>query len=191
MNLNRKVGEMSYDGLITDLTPPVQVRGRTIRKLAVAANYARGTILTRSSIDNKLVILGTTAAGAADAVPATYALTEDAAIAAGKTYYTRSGSEGSYVYTAVTEPAVENIATYYEMTAPGSPAVNAEVLVVDCILCDDTDIGTADDINAAVYTAGCFDPGKVTAKDGYTITETDKDELRMRDIVFKAVAEAN
>lgn len=191
MNLNRKVGEMSYDGLITDLTPPVQVRGRTIRKLAVAATYARGTILAKSSVDDKLVILGTTAAGAVDAIPATYALTEDDAITAGKTYYTRSGTEGAYVYTAVASPVVGDIATYYEMATPGSPAVNAEVLVVDCILCDDTDVGTAEDINAAVYTAGCFDPGKVTVKDGYTITETDKDELRMRDIVFKAVSEAN
>lgn len=130
MNLNRKVGEMSYDGLITDLTPPVQVRGRTIAKLAIAATYARGTILAKSTNSGKLFILGSTPAA-------------------------------------------------------------GDTLTPDGILCDDTEIGTTDDINVAVYTAGCFDPGKVTVADGYTITETDKDELRMRDIVFKAVAEAN
>lgn len=130
MNLNRKVGEMSYDGLITDLTPPVQVRGRTIAKLAAAATYARGTILAKSTDSGKLLILGSTPAG-------------------------------------------------------------GDTLTPDCVLCDDTEIGTADDINVAVYTAGYFDPGKVAVKDGYTITETDKDELRMRGIVFKAVAEAN
>lgn len=130
MNLNRKVGEMSYDGLITDLTPPVQVRGRTIAKLAAAATYARGTILAKSTNSGKLFILGSAPAG-------------------------------------------------------------GDTLTPDCVLCDDTEIGTADDINVAVYTTGCFDPGKVAVADSYTITETDKDELRMRGIVFKAVTEAN
>jgi hypothetical protein len=43
-----------------------------------------------------------------------YVLTSDTAIDANKTYYTRSGSEGAYVYTKVASPVVENIATYYE-----------------------------------------------------------------------------
>ncbi len=47
----------------------------------------------------------------------TYALTEDDDIVEGKTYYTRSGSEGSYTYTAVENPVVGNIDTYYEVTA--------------------------------------------------------------------------
>lgn len=41
-----------------------------------------------------------------------------------------------------------------------------------------------------MYTAGCFDPGKVIVADEYTITEGDLDALRMRDIVFKAAAPA-
>ena len=126
--LNRKVGEMNYDGLITDLNPPVQVRGGTLSKLSTAATYARGTILAKSDADNKLYILGSTGSG---------------------------------------------------------------TLTPDCILCDDTDIGTVNDLNAAVYTAGCFDPDKVTVAENYTITEADKDELRMRNIVFKAAFPAN
>lgn len=47
----------------------------------------------------------------------TYALTEDEAIVAGKTYYTRSGSEGSYVYTPVATPVESSLGTYYEVTA--------------------------------------------------------------------------
>ena len=47
----------------------------------------------------------------------TYALTEDEDIVAGKTYYTRSGSEGSYVYTAVENPVKASLGTYYEVTA--------------------------------------------------------------------------
>lgn len=43
-----------------------------------------------------------------------YAPTTDTDIVAGKTYYTRSGSEGNYTYTEVASPAKVNIATYYE-----------------------------------------------------------------------------
>lgn len=44
----------------------------------------------------------------------TYALTSDVALASGKTYYTRSGSEGSYTYQPVASPDVEDIGSYYE-----------------------------------------------------------------------------
>ena len=73
----------------------------------------------------------------------------------------------------------------------GSTAANNETLTPDCVLCDDVEVGTAADENVAVYTAGCFDIGKVTVSASYTITESDKDNLRMRGIVFKAAAAAN
>lgn len=63
-------------------------------------------------------------------------------------------------------------------------------VTADCILCDDTEISTTADASVEVYTAGCFDPNKVTVADGYTITEADKDKLRERGIVFKAASEA-
>lgn len=50
----------------------------------------------------------------AKAVGAVYELTQDTAIVAGKTYYTRSGEEGSYIYTPVENPVAEDLATYYE-----------------------------------------------------------------------------
>jgi len=46
-------------------------------------------------------------------VPATYAKTSDVALDPDKTYYTKSGSN----YTAVASPNVDNIGSYYEMTA--------------------------------------------------------------------------
>lgn len=46
----------------------------------------------------------------------TYGKTSDVALVDGKTYYTRSGSSGSYVYTAVDSPDVANIGNYYEVT---------------------------------------------------------------------------
>lgn len=129
--LNRKVGDMNYDGLITDLNPPVQVRGRAIAKLETETTYKRGTIFAKGQGDKKLYILGTTAT-------------------------TESGT-----------------------------------LLQDCVLCDNVTVGTDDDVNVVVYMAGCFDPNKVTVQESYTITEADKDELRKRNIVFKAAFESN
>lgn len=43
-----------------------------------------------------------------------YSLTSDVAINASKTYYSRSGTEGSYTYTKVTSPVVGSIGSYYE-----------------------------------------------------------------------------
>ena len=43
-----------------------------------------------------------------------YNLTEDTEIDTNKTYYTRSGEEGAYIYTKVENPVVADIETYYE-----------------------------------------------------------------------------
>ena len=132
-NLSKKLGDMNYDGLFTDVVPAVQVSGGTIRKLSAAATLKRGTILAKSSGtagDGKLVVLG-------------------------------------------------------------AAAVTNETLTPDCILCDDIDVGTSADEKVAVYTAGCFDPDKVTVAASHTISETEKDNLRMRGIVFKNAAAAN
>ena len=126
--LNRKVGEMEYDGLITDLNPPVQTRGAVIAKVSEAAAYPRGTIFAKSSSNNMLYLLGSTGVG---------------------------------------------------------------TLTPDCVLCDETKVGIEADVTAVVYTAGCFDPEKTTVKDGYAITEADRDKLRERNIVFKAAHDAN
>lgn len=64
VNLYRKVGDMNYDGLITDINPAVIVRGGTLRKGSAEATLKRGTILamsTGTAGDGKLVILGTDA----------------------------------------------------------------------------------------------------------------------------------
>lgn len=132
-DLNRKIGDMEFDGLISGISPTPLVGGGIIRKLGAAATLKRGTILAKSSGtagDNNLVVLGTTAA-------------------------------------------------------------SSETLTADCILCDDIDVGTANDENVAVYISGCFNTSKVIVKDQYTISETDKDNLRMRGIIFKAAAPAD
>ena len=64
------------------------------------------------------------------------------------------------------------------------------MLTANCILCDDVDVGTADDVTAPVYLMGCFNSNKVTVADSYAMTEADKDALRNGGIVFKAAAPA-
>lgn len=49
-------------------------------------------------------------------IASAYAKTTDTALTDGKTYYTRSGSSGNYVYTAVSAPNEANIGNYYEAT---------------------------------------------------------------------------
>lgn len=71
--------------------------------------------LTIATYNGKLVVVDDEMP--VEVVPATYAITSDVAIDDEKTYYTRSGSAGAYVYTAVASPLVANIATYYERTA--------------------------------------------------------------------------
>lgn len=129
--LNQKVGEMNYDGLITDINPPVEVRGRTVAAQGAEMTYKRGTIFTQGQNDKKLYILGSSAT-------------------------TESGA-----------------------------------LFQDCVLCDDITVGASEEATVAVYTAGCFNPDKTAVGAGYTITEADKDELRKRNIVFKAAFDAN
>ena len=53
-----------------------------------------------------------------------YTASTDATVQEGKTYYTRSGSEGSYVYTVVAEPTGNpSSSSYYEITAYQIPVV--------------------------------------------------------------------
>lgn len=122
-----------YDGLITDIVPPIVTGAATIRKLGTAGTLKRGTVLAKSSGtagDGKLVVLGTSAA-------------------------------------------------------------SNETLTAYGILCDDTEVGTAADVNALVYLAGSFDPDKVIVKEGYTMAAADIAALRDGGIFLKAQIDAD
>ena len=60
-NLNAKIGEMNYDGLVSDIQPKVIVSGGTIAKCTAETTYKRGTLFAKSSSTGKLVIFGTEA----------------------------------------------------------------------------------------------------------------------------------
>ena len=121
-DLSKKIGDMEFDGLVTDLTPHIQVSGGVIAKGAAMTTYKRGTVLGMSDGGTLSIYDGT-----------------------------------------------------------GTP---------NCILCDDTDVGTEEDANVSVYISGCFNPNKVTLADSYELTADDIDQLRMRGIIFKAATPA-
>lgn len=185
MRMDETIGTMNYDGLIHDAKHNLDVQGVKIR--AAQGALKRGTVLALSSRDSKHVILGTTAADAIEAAAAVYGATEDTALVAGKTYYTRSGSAGSYVYTAVEAPDVANIATYYEITTAAVEAQAAEALTASCILTDDVD-ATAEAF-AVAYRSGHFNTNALIVKEGYTITAADKNNLRDGGVFLSAAVE--
>ena len=63
----------------------------------------------------------------------------------------------------------------------------AEGLTADCVLCDDTIIGTDADVVVPVYVIGCFNQNALIMADSYTLTQGDKDKLRERGIFLGTV----
>ena len=185
--LDENLGTLAYDGLIVANHPVADVFSVTIRK--GVATLARGTVLAVSSRDNKFVILGTTAAAAVEAADAVYEITEDSALVAGKTYYTRSGEAGSYVYTAVTAPDVGDILSYYEITTPAVEAQDAEVLTANCVLTDAVKVTNDADVTVPAYRTGHFNRNKLTVKANYTMTTIDEEELRKGGILLSDAVE--
>lgn len=76
------------------------------------------------------------------------------------------------------------------LVALGTAAASNEVLTAYCILCDDVEVGTTDDVTVPVYLAGCFNLNKCVTINDHTITEAEKDALRNGGIFFKAAAPA-
>lgn len=189
IHLNSLVDSLEYEKLFAGVTPPAHVNSRIIRKLAVAATYARGTVLAKSSVDNKLVILGTAAVVSSqafdgDAATTTFVITDKPLIinsvkvggsAVAITSY--DASTGKVVLADAPAAGTGNVIAYYD----------EEVLTPDCVLCEETAVGTAADVNAAAYTAGCFNEDALTVKSEYTLTEADKDKLRERGIYLGSV----
>lgn len=88
---------------------------------------------------------------------AEYAASTDAEVVSGKTYYTRSGSAGSYAYTVVASPTGNpSTSSYYERTT--QPAHKINVLIASPMT---TKI--VPKISSIYY----FEPGAHTAGDGY------------------------
>lgn len=82
--------------------------GDEFKSSGITANTPKTIMLGAGTIHKGLTFSGTDV----------YALTKDETFQAGKTYYTRSGSSGSYVYTAATQNVGASVtaSTYYEKT---------------------------------------------------------------------------
>ncbi len=118
----KQIGEMEYDGLITDITPITVTSAGIIGKTTEETTFKRGTLFGKNE---------------------------------------------------------SGVLSLYD--GNGTP---------DSILCEDTVVGTAENVSAAVYIAGCFDPAKLIVKDGYALTESDKDKLRQNGIILKSALKA-
>lgn len=89
----------------------------------------------------------------------TYAKTTDTEIDKDKTYYTRSGEAGAYVYAKVASPVKADIETYYELT--NTPVVGSKKLNV-LIASTETTV-TVPKISSLYF----FEPGAHTLGDGW------------------------
>lgn len=87
-----------------------------------------------ATINGRLVYMTDNVPVEEDESTAEYAKTSDVALVTGKIYYTRSGSAGSYTYTAVAEPDVANIGSYYEKTKAGNMVYTSYLLGLGAIL---------------------------------------------------------
>ena len=104
-----------------------------------------------------------------------YAATTDQAVVTGKIYYTRSGSEGAYVYTKVADPKTASIATYYEQVeSSGTDYVEGEEVALSKYTVSKSPIG---DLSPVPYRK--MTTAKAILQDGYdaAVLKTDKKML--------------
>lgn len=194
-NLSNKIGDMTLDGLVSDIKPAPQVRKGVIAHGDAEVSFVRGTIMEKSA-DGKLHILGTNPVAEVtedfngDASATTFTLTATA-----KPLAIKSVKVGTTAVTIASYNAQTGVVTLSAAPAAGTKNVHvtydrADANTPDCVLCDDVTVGTSNDETVAVYTAGCFNTSKVTVKTNYTITDADLDALRCRNIVFKAASKS-
>ena len=68
----------------------------------------------------------------------------------------------------------------------GTTAATNETLTADCVLAEDVALGTATDENALVFITGNFNEDELTLASGASLTEADRDALRVRGILLGA-----
>ena len=68
----------------------------------------------------------------------------------------------------------------------GTTAATNETLTADCVLAEDVAVGTSADENALVFITGNFNEDALILATGASLTEADKDALRIRGILLGA-----
>lgn len=190
-DLYKNLGTVEPDDLIIGTIPPVDYRGRTIRKLGTAGTIKRGTIMAKSSVDGKLVMLGSNAAVTngeqkfnGDGTTKVFVVTAKPASltnvkvgSADSSDWTYDASTGKITFGTAPAAGTNNVIASY--------VASSEELTPDCIIADEVEVGTTDDVAVAVYVAGNFNFNKCIVAEGYTVTDADFDELRRKNIMFR------
>lgn len=191
-NLHEKLGSVEYTLLIAGMQPPAIVKAGTIAHGVAEATYKRGTLLEKGP-DGKLYLMGTNPGGVAtedfsgDGTATTFTLAADElplAILGAKvgtsdaTVSAYNAQTGVVTLSAAPAAGTKNVHISYEKAGANA---------ADCVLCDDTVVGTEADENVAVYVSGCFNEAALIMDADYTLTEADKDTLRMKGILLGKV----
>lgn len=71
----------------------------------------------------------------------------------------------------------------------GSTATTNETLTANCILAEDVEVGTTEDVTALAYRTGHFARNKLAVASGYTLKATDEEELRKAGILLSDAIE--
>lgn len=69
-----------------------------------------------------------------------------------------------------------------------TPATN-ETLTANCVLAEDTEVGTGDNAATIAYRTGHFNANNLTVAEGYTIKAADKEALRSAGILLSDAVE--
>ena len=186
--LVNKIGSIGQDNLIAKLTPAAETFGIKLAQLAEAATIKRGTLLCKNASGKYVAYTGSVATEEfnGDGSAKTFTLTGKPASISGVVVGTDAAVVDDYnAYTGVvtlhTAPAVgtKNVKVTY---STGS--------VPSAILCVDTAVGTSADETSVAYRSGNFSRKHIILPTGYTLTESDEDELRKYDIIFTDTLDA-
>lgn len=160
--LNTDYGTVDYDNLIN--------RPGDVGSIQLEAG--QGTLERGSVIDNNGKLLDEAEAQ----VVATYAVTADTVYDSDKTYYTESNG----VYTEANIDAFVTGTTYYEKIE------GVEVRKAAYILCDETETDDTETVTGIVYKNGNFVKDSLVVATGYSLTDSDVDDLRHVGIIIEA-----
>lgn len=187
-DLHEKIGEVSVENLFAGLDPNPQLKPGTIAKGVAEATYKRGSLMAKRA-DGKLILLGSDvdATGTASATGDGSTVKFPVIVGGNPSSVLTEVKVGG---TATTEYSYNPVTG--EIVFDSAPANAAAIAIkysvgggnADCVLADDTVVGTTDDENVLVYVSGHFNVSALIVAEDYAITEANRDELRMKGILL-------
>lgn len=189
-DLYGKIAEMSYEKLIADTDPQPKVAHGTIKRLGTAATLKRGTLLSKNAAGLLIV------AGSDVDDTGTFSATGDGS----KTVFAvvPGGDPTSKLTEVKVDGAAVTAYTYHPLTGEivfdSAPANTKSVAIkysvgggnANCILAEDTDVGTSAEVVAPVYVKGSFNSEALILATGYSLSDADKEDLRKLGIYLAA-----